>query len=467
MEILIKAAQLITSLAILVTLHEFGHFIPAKLFKTRVEKFYLFFNPYFSFFRWKKVNGKAKKSWLSKSSPASWSEDPDSTEWGIGWLPLGGYVKIAGMIDESMDTEQLKQAPQPWEFRSKKAWQRLIIMVGGVTVNLVLGFIIYIGVVFTWGQVTLDQNKLENGLSVHPYLAKYGIYSGDKILNIEGKKPLNLDDINKEILLRDARQIQLQHPDGKVQSIKLPTSIDQELFEAGALPAFSLRSNKIVVAEVTKDSPAKSGGIKAKDHIFEVNGQTIQYYDEFQAILFANKNKKVDIKVAHNGHSKDTSTLAVRVKDNGTIGIMANSEFVDKSALSEKKYGFAQSINIGISYGYHTLSDYVSQFKFVFTKKGATQIGGFASIGNMFPPLWDWHTFWLTTALLSIILAFMNILPIPALDGGHVVFLLYEMITGKEAPQKVLEVAQYIGIFLLLSLMIYANGADLVRWLIK
>lgn len=467
MEILIKAAQLITSLAILVTLHEFGHFIPAKLFKTRVEKFYLFFNPYFSFFRWKKVNGVAKKSWLSKSSPASWSEDPDSTEWGIGWLPLGGYVKIAGMIDESMDTEQLKQAPQPWEFRSKKAWQRLIIMIGGVTVNLILGFIIYIGVVFTWGQVTLDQNKLENGLSVHPYLAKYGIYSGDKILKIEGKQPLNLDDINKEILLRDARSIQVQHPDGKIESIQLPASIDQQLFEAGALPAFGLRSNKTEVAEVTKDSPAKAGGIKAKDQIFEVNGQKIQYYDEFQSILFANKNKKVDIKVARKGNSQDSVILEVRVKDNGTIGILANSEFVDKSALSEKKYGFAQSISIGMNYGYHTLSDYVSQFKFVFTKKGATQIGGFASIGNMFPPLWDWYTFWLTTALLSIILAFMNILPIPALDGGHVVFLLYEMITGKEAPQKVLEVAQYIGIFLLLSLMIYANGADLVRWLIK
>ncbi|MFM8596689.1 MAG: RIP metalloprotease RseP [Flavobacteriales bacterium] len=467
MEILIKAAQLITSLAILVTLHEFGHFIPAKLFKTRVEKFYLFFNPYFSFFRWKKVNGKAKKSWLTKTSPEEWSEDPDSTEWGIGWLPLGGYVKIAGMIDESMDTEQLKQEPQPWEFRSKKAWQRLIIMIGGVTVNLVLGFIIYIGVVFTWGQVTLDQNKLESGLSVHPYLAKYGIYSGDKILKIDGKQPLNLDDINKEILLRDARQIHVLHPDGKTQTIKLPASIDEELFQAGALPAFGLRSHKTVVAEVTSDSPAKAGGIKAKDQIFEVNGQNIHYYDEFQSILFSNKNKNVDIKVARNGNSKDTTTLTVQVKPNGTIGVLVNSEFVDKSALSEKKYGFGQSIQIGMNYGYNTLSDYVSQFKFVFTKKGATQIGGFASIGNMFPPLWDWHTFWLTTALLSIILAFMNILPIPALDGGHVVFLLYEMITGKEAPQKVLEVAQYIGIFLLLSLMIYANGADLVRWLIK
>jgi regulator of sigma E protease len=467
MEILIKAAQLITSLAILVTLHEFGHFIPAKLFKTRVEKFYLFFNPYFSFFRWKRVNGVKRKSWFSSATPKDWSEDPDTTEWGIGWVPLGGYVKIAGMIDESMDTEQLKNEPQPWEFRSKKAWQRLIIMIGGVTVNLVLGFLIYIAVVFTWGQLTLDQNKLQAGLGVHPYLAKYGIYSGDIILDIEGKKPLNLDEINKSILLRGAHKITVQHPDGTKAKLTLPSDIDQKLFEAGALPAFSLRAKTLKVAEVSKDSPALKSGFKAKDHIYEVNGTPIHYYDEFQAILFANKNKVVDIKVAQNSDSKDTITREVRVKSNGTIGIMTNSAFVDRKALSEKKYGFAQSIGIGMSYGYNTLSDYVSQFKFVFTKKGATQIGGFASIGNMFPPLWDWHTFWLTTALLSIILAFMNILPIPALDGGHVVFLLYEMITGKEAPQKVLEVAQYIGIFLLLSLMVYANGADLVRWLMK
>lgn len=467
MEILIKAAQLITSLAILVTLHEFGHFIPAKLFKTRVEKFYLFFNPYFSFFRWKRVNGVKRKSWFSSAPPKEWSEDPDTTEWGIGWVPLGGYVKIAGMIDESMDTEQLKNEPQPWEFRSKKAWQRLIIMIGGVTVNLVLGFLIYIAVVFTWGQLTLDQNKLQAGLGVHPYLAKYGIYSGDIILDIEGKKPLNLDEINKSILLRGAHKITVQHPDGTIAQLTLPSDIDQKLFEAGALPAFSLRAKSMKVVEVSKDSPALKSGFKAKDQIYEVNGTPIHYYDEFQAILFANKNKVVDIKVAQNSDSKDTITREVRVKSNGTIGIMTNSAFVDRKALSEKKYGFAQSIGIGMSYGYNTLSDYVSQFKFVFTKKGATQIGGFASIGNMFPPLWDWHTFWLTTALLSIILAFMNILPIPALDGGHVVFLLYEMITGKEAPQKVLEVAQYIGIFLLLSLMIYANGADLVRWLMK
>ncbi|MEN9698989.1 MAG: metalloprotease RseP [Bacteroidota bacterium] len=467
MEILIKAAQLVTSLAILVTLHEFGHFIPARFFKTRVEKFYLFFNPSFSFFRWKRVNGVGKKSWFSKKSPTEWDQDPDSTEWGIGWVPLGGYVKIAGMIDESMDTEQLKNEPQAWEFRSKKAWQRLIIMIGGVTVNLILGFIIYIGVVFTWGQLSLDQSKLQSGLSVHPYLEQYGLHSGDKILSVEGKKPLNLDDINKGILLRGARNLKVQHADASTQLIHLPADIDQRLFQAGAMPAINLRSKELSVAEVSSDSPAKKAGLSANDEIYEVNGRTIAYFDEFQQALYQQKGKTVCLKIAKNGDSKDTLSIDVKVKSNGTIGILTNSKFVDANALKEKEYGFAESIQIGMGYGYHTLADYVSQFKFVFTKKGATQIGGFASIGNMFPPLWDWHTFWLTTALLSIILAFMNILPIPALDGGHVVFLIYEMITGKEAPQRVLEVAQYIGIFLLLGLMIYANGADLVRWILK
>lgn len=467
MDFLIKAAQLLTSLALLVTLHELGHFIPAKLFKTRVEKFYLFFNPYFSFFRWKRVKGKIKKSWLSKKAPSEWSEDPNTTEWGVGWVPLGGYVKIAGMIDESMDTEQLKNEPQPWEFRSKKAWQRLIIMIGGVSVNLILGFIIYIGVVFTWGQPTLDQSKLKAGLAVHPYLNQYGIYSGDKVVHIESNQPLNLEEINNEILLRGARNITIKHPGGEIEKIKLPSDIDQKLFQAGAFPAFSLRAQNVAIEEVTKGSPAQKGGITSKDIVFKVNGQNIQYYDEFQSVLFKNKNKTVEIMVAQNGDPKDTITHSVKVNSDGTIGVLTNTAKLDQAALVQKEYTFLQSISIGASYGYNILTDYVNQFKFVFTKKGATQIGGFATIGNLFPAQWDWHAFWHTTALLSIILAFMNILPIPALDGGHVVFLLYEMITGKEAPQRVLEVAQYIGIFLLLSLMVYANGADLLRWVFK
>lgn len=463
MDFWIKAAQLFLSLAILVTLHELGHFLPAKLFKTRIEKFYLFFNPWFSLFRYKKVNGVKKSVWFTKESPKEWKEDENSTEWGLGWLPLGGYVKIAGMIDESMDTEQMKQPAQPWEFRSKKAWQRLLIMIGGVTVNLILGYIIYIGVIFAWGQTELKQNNLQKGLSAHPYLKKYHIQSGDIILSLEGKKVLNLDDLNKGILLRDARKLTVKHADGSIEKITLPKNVDQEFFQAGALPAFGLRSKANEVAEVVSGTPAEKAGLKKADKILMINARPIEYFDDLQSELYLNKGKTVELAVLR---ANDTVNLKSEVKPDGTIGFQTQTKLLlDSTAIQTKKYGLGESIAIGFQHGTNTLTDYVSQFKFVFTKKGASSIGGFASIGNMFPPVWDWQAFWLNTALLSIILAFMNILPIPALDGGHVVFLLYEMITGKEAPQKILEYAQYVGIALLLGLMVYANGNDLIRWL--
>jgi regulator of sigma E protease len=463
MDILIKAAQLFLSLAILVTLHEFGHFLPARFFKTRIEKFYLFFNPYFSLFRFKKVNGVKKTVWFTKESPKEWSEDPNTTEWGLGWLPLGGYVKIAGMIDESMDTEQLKQPAQEWEFRSKKAWQRLIIMVGGVTVNLVLGFLIYIGVIFFWGQTEINPSDLKNGMSVHPYLEKYDLKSGDKVIELEGKEVLSIDELNKEILLRDARTLKVQRPDGSTKVIVLPENIDTELFQVGAMPAFSLRSKANTVKEIVKGSPAEAAKLKENDILLSVNERPLVYFDDLQSSLFAVKGKKATLEVLR---GKDTLEIVSKVKADGTIGFQTQAKIIlDSAAIKTVKYGFGESVAVGFRYGSNTLTDYVAQFKFVFTKKGATSLGGFASIGNMFPPVWDWQLFWLNTALLSIILAFMNILPIPALDGGHVVFLLYEMITGKEAPQKVLEYAQYVGIILLLGLMIYANGNDIVRWL--
>lgn len=463
MDFWIKAAQLFLSLAILVTLHELGHFLPAKLFKTRIEKFYLFFNPWLSIFRYKKVNGVKKTSWFTKESPTEWKEDQQSTEWGLGWLPLGGYVKIAGMIDESMDTEQMKQPAQPWEFRSKKAWQRLIIMIGGVTVNLILGYIIYIGVIFMWGQSELKQDKLQAGLSVHPYLKKYHIQSGDIVLSVEGQKVLNLDDLNKGIMLRNTRKLTVKHADGSTENITLPKDVDQELFQAGAMPAFGLRSKANVVADIVSGTPAEKAKLKKEDKILKVNETPIVFFDDLQSELYACKGKTADLTVLR---GNDTLILKSDVTKEGTIGFQTNVKLIiDSTAIVKKNYGFGESIAIGFSYGTNTLTDYVSQFKFVFTKKGASSIGGFAAIGNMFPPIWNWQAFWLNTALLSIILAFMNILPIPALDGGHVVFLLYEMITGKEAPQKILEYAQYVGIVLLLGLMIYANGNDLLRWL--
>jgi regulator of sigma E protease len=465
MEFWIKAAQLFLSLAILVTLHELGHFIPAVLFKTRVEKFYLFFNPYFSLFRFKKVNGTWKTSWFSKKSPEEWEEDKNTTEWGLGWLPLGGYVKIAGMIDESMDKEQLEKPKEDWEFRSKKTWQRLIIMIGGVTVNLILGFIIYMAVLLVWGSEQVDTTKLSEGMSVHPYMNTYGIESGDRIIKVEGKEVNSINEINKEVLLRDAKNLTVLKKSGEVKEISLPEGIDMDLFHAGAMPMVSFRMYAAVVDEVVADSPAESAGLTKGDSILKVNNTTITYFDELQAELYRYKGKQVSLTVQR---GKETKQLKSDVKEDGTLGFkMKNTRVANEKAYTIKDYSFGEGISQGFTYGANTLSDYMAQFKFIFTEKGASSVGGFASIGNMFPALWNWQAFWLNTALLSIILAFMNILPIPALDGGHVVFLLYEMITGKEAPQRVLEVAQYIGIALLLGLMIYANGNDIVKFFFK
>ena len=466
MDIWIKAAQLFLSLAILVTLHEFGHFLPARLFKTRIEKFYLFFNPWFSLFRYKKVNGVKKTAWFKKDSPKEWKEDENTTEWGLGWLPLGGYVKIAGMMDESMDKEQLKQPVQDWEFRSKSPWKRLIIMVGGVTVNLILGFLIYICVVFVWGQTQAKPTDLKHGLSVHPYLQKYNLVSGDKVVELDGDPVLSVEELNKEILLRDARKLKILHADGKISTVTLPENIDMELFTNGAFPAFGYRSKTTKVDEVVPKSPAKKAGLQKNDVILSINGKKIEFFDELQGAFYAVKGKTAELTVLRGKTLSDTTLLTTKVNSDGTIGFQTSTKLAeDSSAIKTAYYGFFESVVVGFQFGKNTLGDYVSQFKFLFTKKGASSLGGFASIGNMFPPVWDWQLFWLNTALLSIILAFMNILPIPALDGGHVVFLIYEIITGKEAPAKVLEVAQYIGIILLLGLMVYANGNDLIRWL--
>lgn len=469
MDIWIKAAQLFLSLAILVTLHELGHFIPAKLFKTRIEKFYLFFNPWFSLFRYKKINGKKKYSWFSKASPKEWKEDESTTEWGLGWLPLGGYVKISGMIDESMDKEQLEKPAEPWEFRSKPAWQRLIIMIGGVTVNLLLGFFIYTMVIFAWGRVQINPQKMAHGVSVHPYLTKkYGISSGDKILKVDDDTLYNLDELNKIVMLRDISSLTVEHSNGIQETIAIPEDIGLELFQNNAFPAFGMRSTSSYVEVVDQASNAEKAGLQAKDQLLQINGEQVTYFDEIQNALYANKNKTVAITVLRQTkeNSNDTITLNAKVNEGGTIGFAVGVSAVqDSTAVETISYSFLNSISAGTQYGLNTLGDYVSQFKFIFTKKGAGSIGGFATIGNLFPAVWDWQAFWMQTALLSIILAFMNILPIPALDGGHVIFLIYEMITGKEAPQRVLEIAQYVGIFLLLGLMIYANGNDLIRWI--
>ncbi len=445
MDFLIQAGQLFLALSILVLLHEFGHFIPARLFKTRVEKFYLFFNPWFSLFK-KKIG---------------------DTEWGIGWLPLGGFVKISGMIDESMDKDQMALPAQPWEFRSKPAWQRLIIMLGGVTVNVIAAFVIYACVMFYYGDEQLHPNDLKAGVAVSPFFEKYGIVSGDNIIKINDKELKDITDANVILMLRDGYKLEIKKENGSIKTIQLPEDIDMELFKNGSFTPFMPRVIGATIDKVEKGSPAYKAKLKKNDKIISVNGKKIVYYDELQREIYFAKGKSIIFEFKR-GNKLFEKNIGIQKsgKYEGKLGFTPLSlKIVDKKSIKHVSYTFGTSISEGIIKGKNTLSDYIAQFKFVFTKKGASAVGGFASIGKMFPPVWDWQIFWLNTAFISMALAFMNILPIPALDGGHVVFLLYEIITGKEAPQKVLEYAQYVGFFILIGLMLYANGNDLFKWL--
>ncbi len=436
MEILIQAGQLILSLSILIVLHEFGHYLPARAFNTRVEKFYLFFDYKFSLFK-KKIK---------------------DTEWGIGWIPLGGYVKISGMIDESMDTEQMAQEPKEYEFRSKPAWQRLIIMIGGIVVNLILGMIIYAMVLFVWGSEHIAPEDVKYGMAVAPEFEHYGFEDGDRILSVEGEPLEDVTDVNKMILLRGARKIEVEHLNGEVETITMKEDADYEMFESGVFEVFSPRTIALIDSVVT-DRPAMDAGFLDGDKVVAAAGKTVTYWDEFVDQVFANKGKEIDVTVDRNGETKE---LLVEVDSNGTIGVVRSTdEFV--GMITQDEYSFFGSIPAGINRAYWTLHDYAVQMKFIFTKKGASSMGGFGAFGKMFKPEWHWQSFWANTALISIILAFMNFLPIPALDGGHIMFLLYEMISGRQPNQKVLEYAQIAGFIFILALVLYANGNDIYK----
>jgi len=435
---LIKALQLILSLAILVVLHELGHFIPAKLFKTKVEKFYLFFDWPFSLFK-KKIG---------------------DTEYGIGVLPLGGYVKIAGMIDESMDTEHLNKEPEPWEFRSKPAWQRLIIMLGGIAVNIFLGFAIYAMVAFVWGKTVLTNENLPNGFEVAEVIKPYGFKDGDKILQVNGEALEDVRDINKYLFLRDVSEVSVEHLNGNKENISIPDNIGTIMFENGAIRAFNPFWVPAILDSIVPNSPAYNSGFLKGDRIVKVNGNDVVKWEEFTEQVKANTTQNIDIDIKR---GNEIISNTVTLNDNNQIGVYV----LEPGNLTPTtlKYSFVESINDGFDRAYWELLDYVGQFKYIFTEKGASQLGGFAAIGNLFPAEWNWKDFWETTALLSIILAFMNALPIPALDGGHVMFLMYEVVTGSKPNDKFMEYAQITGFFLLMALVLYANGNDVVRFL--
>jgi len=439
METIIQISQFIMSLSLLIVLHELGHFIPAKLFKTKVEKFYLFFDWPFSLF--KKRFG--------------------DTEYGIGILPLGGYVKIAGMIDESLDQEQLNREPEDWEFRSKPTWQRLIIMVGGVTVNLVLGYFIYIMMLFVWGDGYISNDKIPHGAHLSsPVFESYGFQEGDLIVEVGGEKVIEFGTAEKRILIDGERNIKIKR-NGEIISLSLSENIVSELLKNKGGRIFNdLRIYNTIDSLVAGNS-AMNAGFNVGDSIVGINGLSTPFFRDFRNELEKYKSQEVEISF----YRKDSlKTIKVNTNEDGIIGYVIYQK-LGKTVYEFNEYSFLEAIPNGIKNGTKTLTSYVKSLSLIFNKEGAKQIGGFGSIGSMFANEWDWQRFWAMTALLSIILAFMNILPIPALDGGHVMFLIYEMIAGKPPSDQFLTRAQVVGMVLLFSLLIYANGMDLYRYI--
>ena len=433
---LIKAVQFLLSLSIIVVLHELGHFIPAKFFKTKVEKFYLFFDWPYSLVK-KKIG---------------------ETVYGIGLIPLGGYVKIAGMIDESMDTEHLEKEPEPWEYRSKPAWQRLIIISGGIIVNLILGFAIYMMVALVWGKTVLTNENLPAGFEVAEVMKSYGFNDGDKILKVNGDDIENVIDINKFLFLRDINSVTVERYNGIKENISIPENIGTIMFENGAMNAF-VPLVPAVIDSIVPDSPAYNASLAKGDKIIKVNGNDIIKWQDFTELVKLNTSSNISVEIEREG---DVISKLIPLNEDKKIGV---SVLLPKIVPTKIEYSFFESINEGYQMAYWTLTDYIGQFKYVFTKKGASQLGGFGAIGSLFPATWNWKGFWETTALISIILAFMNALPIPALDGGHAMFLFYEMLTGRKPNDKIVGYAQMLGFFLLIALVLFANGNDLYRWL--
>jgi regulator of sigma E protease len=432
---LIKGLQLLLSLSILVVLHELGHYLAARYFKTRVEKFYLFMNPGFSLY--KKQIG--------------------DTEWGIGWLPLGGYVKISGMIDESMDTDQMKQPAKPWEFRSKPAWQRLIIMLGGIIMNLIVGFVIYSMVLLVWGETVLPN---EYNVNVDPRLETLGFQNGDHIVEFNGEPLETFQDLRRTAFFETVTEATVMR-NGNAVELSFDTELGQILVDQGIRRPFTLQIPSLVQS-VNPDSRAETAGLLAGDLITAIGTTTTGLQLLTVNALESAPNSPVLLHIERSGQQL---TLPAMTDTAGHLGFSFASpaSFTDIFVQEEIKYSLGEAIVSGFFLAGSTLQDYALSMRFLASKAGASQVGSLITFGSIFDGSWDWLIFWRNTAFFSLILAFMNLLPIPALDGGHVVFLLYEMIVGKPAPEKVMEYAQVIGIFLLLGLMVFALGNDFWR----
>lgn len=435
MEAVIKISQFLLGLSILILLHEAGHFITARLFNIKVEKFYLFFDPWFSLFKFKKGD----------------------TEYGIGWLPLGGYVKIAGMIDESMDLEAMKQPPRPWEFRSKPIWQRLIVMVAGVTVNIILAMAIYSMVLYKWGTEILPTRNVTYGIYCDSTATRMGLKNGDNILTVDGKYISDFNKIPINILEDKMHSIQVSRKGVKQNIVITDNDIAQILKDPSGFiqPLYPCEVDSVIPG-----SPAQKAGLKKGDRIMKVDSLLTPYFQLCKDAILKDSNKDISLTVIS---GVETQTLPIHVNKSGTIG------FYNKNPGSyfltlKTHYGFFKSIPAGIKLAVKNLHDYVKQIRLIATVKGAaSQMGGFVTMAKAYGPVWDWQHFWMLTGFISIMLAFLNILPIPALDGGHVIFLLYEMITGRKPNEKAMEYAQWIGFIILAALVLFANGNDIIR----
>lgn len=447
---LIKALQLILSLSILVVIHEFGHFLFARLFKIRVEKFYLFFNPWFSLFKYKPKNS--------------------DTEYGIGWLPLGGYVKISGMIDESMDKEQMAQPAQPWEFRSKPAWQRLLVMVGGVLFNFILAMFIFAMMLLAWGDTYLPLKNVKGGMYFSESAKMGGFQDKDKLISADGKELVlgrGVLDMNTFMNFIDAKTVTVER-NGKQIELALPESFADSVISSRQSPYDYWLSP--VIDSVVPNGVADKLGLRSGDSIAALDAVPISSFNKLRSTVsrISTELKGNETRPLAITFHRDTlvETVTAMIDTSGVIGITTIThpkEIFSKENMQTDKYGFFASFPAGISMGVNTLKGYIAQIRFVFSKDGVKNLGGFGAIGSLFPPVWDWKAFWTMTAFLSIILAFMNILPIPALDGGHIMFLLYEVVTRRQPNEKFMEYAQMAGMIFLLLLLIVANGNDLIR----
>jgi len=448
---------LILSLSILVIVHEFGLYCFARIFKTRVEKFYMFFNPGFSILRAKKFDGKWHFSFFSTKSPEEFEQHPENTEWGIGWLPLGGYCSISGMVDETTKPGELPAEPQPWEFRSKPAWQRLFIIIGGVLVNFITALILYVAILFTWGDEFIPIDNAKYGLYFSETALNEGFQNGDKILTVDGVSYEKLGDLATALLVNGAQRVEVLR-DGNKDTVYLSDDFAQKVLASGN-QAFCQFDFPFIIDSVLDGSVAEKFDLKKGDSLVAINDTALPSFFAFRSSLAEHAGKQVDLAL-YRGHQPDT--FLVQLGEDGMLGV-APVSYIELLGTKKVEYGFWSSIPNGIEKGFQKLVDYVKSFKLVFTKEGASQLGGFGTIGSIFPKVWNWEIFWNMTAFLSIILAFMNFLPIPALDGGYILFILVEMITRRKPSDKFIGYANTVGFVLLIILLIYANGMDVVR----